>query len=81
MNREEIAAKVKSVVAEELGIDPDRVTPHARFAEDLGANAFDEIALMLEEEFEVELPDEDTEKLVTVGDAIELIERKLKEKI
>ena len=71
-----IADKVKEIVVQQLGVSPDQVTPEAKFAEDLGADSLDQVELVmaLEEEFGADIPDEDAEKLTTVGDAIKYIE-------
>ena len=70
--------KVKSIVAEQLGVKPEEVTLEAKFVEDLGADSLDtvELVMALEEEFGIEIPDEDAEKITTVGDAIKYIEEK-----
>ncbi len=71
--------KVKSIIAEQLGVKPEEVTEEARFVEDLGADSLDtvELVMALEEEFGVEIPDEDAEKMTTVGAALKYIEEKL----
>ena len=73
-----IAEKVKSIIVEQLGAKPEEVTPTASFVNDLGADSLDtvELVMALEEEFGVEIPDEDAEKIVTVEDAIKYIEKK-----
>jgi acyl carrier protein len=73
------AEKVKEIVAEELGSDQGIVTPTARFVEDLGADSLDvvELVMRFEEEFEIEIPDEDAEKITTVGEAISYIDTKM----
>jgi acyl carrier protein len=70
--------KVKSIIAEQLGVKPEEVTDQASFIDDLGADSLDtvELIMALEEEFNVEIPDEDAEKMNTVGDAIKYIEQK-----
>ena len=70
--------KVKSIIVEQLGVNPEQVTPTASFIEDLGADSLDivELVMAFEEEFSVEVPDEDAEKLQTVGDVIKYIEDK-----
>lgn len=70
--------KVKAIIAEQLGVKADEVTPQASFIDDLGADSLDtvELIMALEEEFGVEIPDEDAEKMTTVGDAIKYIEEK-----
>ncbi|ADY73656.1 Acyl carrier protein [Desulfurobacterium thermolithotrophum DSM 11699] len=76
---ENIEQKVKEIVADRLGVDPDEVTPEASFIEDLGADSLDtvELVMALEEEFGIEIPDEDAEKIQTVGDAIDYIQKHL----
>ncbi|MCP4177402.1 MAG: acyl carrier protein [bacterium] len=71
------ADKVKEIVVNQLGVSPDQATPDAKFIEDLGADSLDQVELVmaLEEEFGADIPDEDAEKLVSVGDAIEYIEK------
>ena len=73
-----IAEKVKTVIAEQLGVKPEEVTDDAKFVDDLGADSLDtvELVMALEEEYGVEIPDEDAEKLTTVGEAIKYIEEK-----
>ena len=68
-----IEDKVKKIIAEKLSVDLDEVVPEASFVDDLGADSLDlvELIMSMEEEFDVEIPDEEAEKLVTVGDAIE----------
>lgn len=70
--------KVKSIIAEQLGVKAEEVTPQASFIDDLGADSLDtvELVMALEEEFGIEIPDEDAEKMTTVGDAIKYIESK-----
>jgi acyl carrier protein len=67
--------RVKEIISEQLGVEEDKVIPTAKFAEDLGADSLDtmELVMALEEEFHREIPDEDAEKIVTVGDAIQYI--------
>jgi acyl carrier protein len=74
--------KVKDVVVEELGVSEDQVTPEANFTEDLGADSLHlvEVILRLEEVFEIEIPDEDAEKVNTVADAVQYVEEKLGQK-
>jgi len=73
-----ISEKVKSIIVEQLGAKPEEVTPTASFVNDLGADSLDtvELVMALEEEFGVEIPDEDAEKIMTVEDAIKYIEKK-----
>ena len=67
--------KVKSIIVEQLGVDEEEVTPDASFVDDLGADSLDTVELVMafEEEFDLEIPDEDAEKIATVGDAISYI--------
>ena len=76
-----VADKVKKIVVENLSVQEDQVTPEARFVEDLGADSLDlvELVMAFEEEFGSDSPDEDAEKLTTVGDAIKYIETKSQE--
>ena len=71
-----IAEQVKEIVVTQLGVAPDQVSEEAKFVDDLGADSLDlvELVMALEEEFGTEIPDEETEKLATVGDAIKYIE-------
>ena len=70
--------KIKSIVADQLGVDEDQVTEDASFIYDLGADSLDTVELIMafEEEFDVEIPDEDAQKIKTVKDVIEYIESK-----
>lgn len=65
-----ISAKVKDIVVEQLGVDPEKVKAEASFIDDLGADSLDivELVMAMEEEFDLEIPDEDAEKLKTVND-------------
>lgn len=78
----EVAEKVKAIVAEQLGVKAEEVKEEAKFIDDLGADSLDtvELVMALEEEFGAEIPDEDAEKLTTVGDAIRYIQEKAAEK-
>jgi acyl carrier protein len=73
-----VESKIKTIIAEQLGVKPEEVTPSASFVDDLGADSLDtvELIMALEEEFNIEIPDEDAEKMKTVGDAIKYIEEK-----
>jgi len=73
-----VESKIKTIIAEQLGVKPEEVTPNASFVDDLGADSLDtvELIMALEEEFNVEIPDEDAEKMKTVGDAIKYIDEK-----
>jgi acyl carrier protein len=72
------ADRVKEIIVEQLGVNPEQVTPEAKFIEDLGADSLDTVELVMafEEEFGAEIPDEDAEKLQTVGDVIKYIEER-----
>ncbi|MDZ4817103.1 MAG: acyl carrier protein [Verrucomicrobiota bacterium] len=71
--------KVKDIIVEQLGVNAEQVTPEASFIDDLGADSLDTVELVMafEEEFGVEVPDEDAEKLQTVGDVNKYIEEKM----
>jgi len=75
-----IEQRVKDIITEQLGVNSDQVTPEAKFIEDLGADSLDtvELVMALEEEFGQEIPDEEAEKLQSVGDVIKYIEEKQK---
>jgi acyl carrier protein len=72
--------RVKKVVVEQLSVEPDEVTPEATFVEDLRADSLDmvELSMAFEEEFQVDIPDEDAEKIKTVQDAVNYIDEKSK---
>ncbi len=76
MAEKTIEEKVKEIIVEQLGVNPEQVTPTAKFIEDLGADSLDTVELVMafEEEFEIEVPDDEAEKLQTVGDVIRYIE-------
>jgi acyl carrier protein len=73
----EITEKVKQIIAEQLGVEEAEVTPSASFIDDLGADSLDtvELVMALEENFDIEIPDEDEEKIRTVQDAIDYIDK------
>ena len=73
---EEIEERIKAIIVEQLGVSLDEVTPEASFIEDLGADSLDivELIMALEEEYDIEIPDEDAEKILTVGDAVKYIQ-------
>jgi len=75
----EVLQRVKSIVVKNLDVSEDKVTEKASFIEDLGADSLDTVELVMafEEEFGVEIPDEDAEMIQTVGDAVKFIEQKL----
>ncbi|UCE23748.1 MAG: acyl carrier protein [Candidatus Zixiibacteriota bacterium] len=70
-----VEERVKEIIVEQLGVEATQVTDRAKFVEDLGADSLDtvELVMALEEEFSIEIPDEDAEKIVSVGDAISYI--------
>ena len=75
MNQEEIFEKVKKIIVEQLGVAETAVTMEASFIDDLGADSLDivELIMALEEEFDMEIPDEDAEKIVSVSDVVDYI--------
>lgn len=72
-----VADKVKEIIVEQLGVEENAVTPAASFVNDLGADSLDTVELVMafEEAFDIEIPDEDAEKITTVKDAIDYIEK------
>ena len=78
MSEKSIDLKVKDIIVEQLSVNAEQVTPEAKFIEDLGADSLDivELVMAFEEEFGVEVPDSDAEKLLTVGDVLKYIEDK-----
>jgi acyl carrier protein len=74
--------EVKNIIVEQLHVPAEKVTKEAKFIDDLGADSLDTVELIMafEEKFEIEIPDEDAQKLETVGKAMEYLEAKLKEK-
>lgn len=76
-----IESRVKEIIVEQLGIDPEEVTTEASFVNDLGADSLDtvELVMALEEEFDMEIPDEEAEKLQTVGQSIDYIKNHSKD--
>lgn len=76
MSEKSIEQRVKDIIVEQLGVNADQVTAEAKFIEDLGADSLDivELVMALEEEFGSEIPDEQAEKLLTVGDVVKYIE-------
>jgi len=72
------AAKVKAIIINELGVDPEKVTNDASFVDDLGADSLDTVELVMafEEEFTIDISDEDAEQLRTVGEAIAYVEKR-----
>lgn len=75
----DIEAQVKEIIVDQLGVDEAQVKPEASFIDDLGADSLDTVELVMafEDKFDIEIPDEDAEKLRTVGDAIEHLKAKL----
>ncbi|MCM8805883.1 MAG: acyl carrier protein [Candidatus Omnitrophica bacterium] len=82
MERSEIEKKVKEIVMEKLQVEESAVVENASFVDDLGADSLDTVELVMEfeEKFDVEIPDEEAEKIRTVGDAINYLEQKTKNK-
>ncbi|HCQ22921.1 MAG: acyl carrier protein [Anabaena sp. CoA2_C59] len=79
MSQADIFAKVKAIVVEQLSVEAEKVTPESNFSNDLGADSLDtvELVMALEEEFEIEIPDEAAEKITTVQETVEYIEKKI----
>ena len=79
MKQEEIQAKLKEIVMDRLNAEESQIKPEASFVEDLGADSLDieELIMGIEEEFDIEIPDEDAEKLTTVGEALNYVKSKL----
>lgn len=79
MQIEEIQAKLKEIVMDRLNAEEEQIKPEASFVEDLGADSLDivELIMGIEEEFDIEIPDEDAEKLTTVGEAMDYVKSKL----
>lgn len=75
MSDKSIEDRVKDIIVDQLGVNADQVTPEAKFVEDLGADSLDTVELVMafEEEFDIEVPDEEAEKLQSVGDVISFI--------
>ena len=75
MSSEEVLEKVKGIIVEQLGVSDSSVTMEASFIDDLGADSLDivELVMALEEEFDIEIPDADAEKVTTVGDVVDYI--------
>ncbi len=73
--------KVRKIIAEQLGIDEEDITPDASFTDDLGADSLDlvELVMAFEDGFDIEIPDEDAEKIKTVADAVNYIQSKVEE--
>ena len=80
MSVENVQERVKNIIVEQLGVESDQVKPEAQFVNDLGADSLDtvELIMALEEEFDIEIPDEKAEKIKTVGEAVSYIEANAK---
>ncbi len=76
----DIASRVKGIIVDKLGVDENEVTPEANFTNDLGADSLDTVELIMEfeKDFDIQIPDEDAEKIATVGDAISYVENNVK---
>ncbi|GAB4426050.1 MAG: acyl carrier protein [Bacteroidia bacterium] len=77
----DVAERVKEIIVDKLGVEPSEVTPEASFANDLGADSLDTVELIMEfeKEFNLSIPDEAAEKIVTVGHSIQYLEEQLKQ--
>jgi len=77
-----VAEKVNDIISEQLGVKKEEIKPESSFIDDLGADSLDtvEVVMALEEEFGIEIPDEDAEKITTVGEAVKYIEEKVNKK-
>ena len=80
MSVENVQERVKNIIVEQLGVEADQVKPEAQFVNDLGADSLDtvELIMALEDEFDVEIPDDKAEKIKTVGEAVSYIEANAK---
>ena len=79
MTKDEILKKVKEITSEQLGVEESQITMDAKFVDDLGADSLDtvELVMALEEEFDLEIPDEDAENIRTIGEAVDYIKEHL----
>jgi len=79
MDMQQLEEKVKDIIAEELGVEREKLTSEASFMEDLGADSLDTVELVMafEKEFDIDIPDEEAEKLRTVGDALQYLHEKI----
>ena len=77
---QDVEARVKEIIVEQLGVDASEVTPQASFVNDLGADSLDtvELVMALEEEFDIEIPDEEAEKIQSVAQAVDYIKAHMK---
>jgi acyl carrier protein len=75
-----VQERLKGIIVDQLGVEGEKVVPEASFINDLGADSLDivELVMAMEEEFDLDIPDEDSEKIQTVGDAIKYLEEKAK---
>ena len=80
MSEKEIFQKLKTIVVDQLGVNEENVTMEATFVDDLAADSLDivELVMTIEEEFDLEIPDSDAEKIVTIGDVVKYIEEHIK---
>ncbi len=80
MSVENVQERVKNIIVEQLGVEADQVKPEAQFVNDLGADSLDtvELIMALEEEFDIEIPDDKAEKIKTVGEAVSYIQENAK---
>jgi len=78
MSKEELAKRLTKIVSEELGVEESKITEQSKFIDDLGADSLDtvELVMRLEDEFDCEIPDEEAEKILSVGDALRYIEER-----
>ncbi|MEJ7619225.1 MAG: acyl carrier protein [Aquificaceae bacterium] len=76
----DLEQRIKEIIADQLGVEVDKLNPSAKFVEDLGADSLDvvELVMAFEEEFGIEIPDEDAEKIRTVGDVIAYLKERVK---
>ncbi len=81
MTKDEIIKKVKEITSEQLGVDESQITPEAKFIDDLGADSLDivELVMALEEEFNLEISDEEAEKLIAVQKVVDYLEDRIEE--
>jgi acyl carrier protein len=79
MDMKQLEEKVKDIIVEELGVEREKLTSEASFMEDLGADSLDTVELVMafEKEFDIDIPDEEAEKLRTVGDAMKYLHEKM----
>jgi acyl carrier protein len=82
MDADAIEAKVKEIIVDKLGVDAEQVVTDASFVDDLGADSLDTVELVMafEDEFDIEIPDQDAEKITSVGEAVTYLGDKLKDK-